>query len=43
MSDAIKVTSQATAHALNVVAAYITDFLSAAGIDGEFVLFFLYQ
>lgn len=34
-------TSEATAHALNVVAAYVTDFLGAAGIDGEFILVLL--
>ncbi|KAI5617493.1 transmembrane protein 109 precursor, partial [Silurus asotus] len=33
--DAVKVASQAVAHALNVVAAYITDFLGAAGIDAK--------
>ncbi|XP_017318630.1 transmembrane protein 109 [Ictalurus punctatus] len=35
IGDAIKVTSQATANALNVVAAYITDFLGDAGIDAK--------
>ncbi|MCI4376146.1 hypothetical protein PGIGA_G00184970 [Pangasianodon gigas] len=35
IEDAIKLTSQAAAHALNVAAAYITDFLGAAGIDAK--------
>ncbi|KAK3572626.1 hypothetical protein QTP86_001124 [Hemibagrus guttatus] len=35
IEEAIKVTSQAAAHALNIVAAYVTDFLGAAGIDAK--------
>lgn len=35
IGDAIKMTSQAAAHTLNIVAACITDFLGAAGINAK--------
>lgn len=39
MGDAVKVVSQAMAHALNAVTVYTNDFLGAGGIDGEFILY----